>query len=60
MTDTAQRQPHACYRLDGLPYVPHYSKPSVFVAPGGKALTEKTLKSKSASPVIMHLWPRKG
>lgn len=54
----AEKTPHACYRLDGILYVPHYKKPWIFVGPGSVEVKETRLKALNAHPVIVNLWPR--
>lgn len=47
------------YSLNGIPFIPHYRTPGLFVAPGGKTSTETELKARGAMRHDRKLWPRK-
>ena len=47
-----------CYLLGRLPYVPHYSRFGIYVAPGGGQMTSAELLEAGAVPYKEFLWPR--
>jgi len=46
------------YYLNSQPWLPHYTKPHIFVAPGGYEKTEHQLISLGARKKIVALWMR--
>jgi len=57
--DSAPLVPITTYLLNAIPYIPHYIKPKVYVAPGGATMTQKKLIVLNATPTTMMLWPRR-
>ena len=47
-----------CYVLKGAPHVPHYIKPGIYVAPGGREVGLEGLVFQGAVSVPMLLWKR--
>ena len=64
MIDTnklAERELVPMFELEGLPYVPHYSKRHYWVAPGGIERTTTWLRERHAQLKMdktCYLWPR--
>ena len=57
----ADRTQQTTFELRGVPFLPHYRKPGVYVAPGRHAVVERTwedLTSAGANRVDMFLWER--
>lgn len=54
----AERLQCQTFRLNGLPYIPHYNKPNVFVAPGGLEVSKLALDVLKAQPSTHFLWER--
>jgi len=46
------------YYLGRQPWLPHYVKAGVFVAPGGYERTEQQLLARNARKATAYLWPR--
>ena len=67
-TDYSERlYPTRCYLHDGTLYVPHYSHPGIYAAPGysdgmriqkGGVVEEATLKKVRAKEIIEMMWYR--
>lgn len=56
--ELAERTPYLCYRYEGIPFVPHYTEPGFFVAPGNIIVNEAWLRQQGATPISMNLWSR--
>lgn len=66
----AEREPQTCYILKNITYLPHYTMPDYFVAPGMKLdgmkyddlvnhlYTKEDLISMGAMAFMLPLWPR--
>ncbi len=54
----AERKAQKCLRLGALLFVPSYSNPGIFVAPGGIVFTKHSLQDKGAEVVVDYLWQR--
>lgn len=50
--------PLRCYELQGLPFIPSYDDPGVYVSPGGKMVTEDSLVQQGAEMKVRVLWLR--
>jgi len=46
------------YFLGNNPYLPHYTKDDVYVAPGGLERKESDLLNSGAKKVSAYIWPR--
>lgn len=51
---------HQCktYRVNGVPFIPHYSIPGLFVGPGGVEVNATRLEAQGAIPSVHLLWMR--
>lgn len=51
---------HKCktFRLKGMPFIPHYSIPGLYVGPGGVELNATRLQALGAQPSSRMLWKR--
>jgi hypothetical protein len=73
MIEAAEKTNQQVWRLKGITYVPHYTKPNVFVGPGWAAKTTNKLGETKYTPMEytlldliakqavageMFLWPR--
>ena len=56
--DHLDRRLTGCYRLGGMPYVPHFSALGVYVAPGGKVASRAILERAGAVAYTEYLWRR--
>lgn len=56
--EQARRTEQRCYEMDGLLYVPHYTRDGVYVGPGQRERTLTALQVERAQPVMRGLWPR--
>lgn len=59
----AHDQPHPTvptkvYVINGMDIVPHYTKPGIYVAPGGAQYLEHFLQSIATEIKELMLWPR--
>lgn len=57
-TDTHVHQMTRYYLVGDLPFVPHYTKRGIFVAPGGAMQTEHQLEQRNAAVMHQAMWPR--
>lgn len=55
----ASTAPTTMFVLDGMPYMPHYTRPCTYVAPGGATMSEKRLVEQRATAKTLMLWPRR-
>lgn len=62
MRDIAPTRETQAFRLNGIPFVPHYTNHDIYVSPGDhktrRTLTEKELLELGAVKERMFLWPR--
>lgn len=58
MYEPEERVVTPMFRLYGMPFVPHYIKPNVYVAPGGLEATADTLNKLGAVQHGHPLWRR--
>lgn len=58
-TETNTLTPTTMFMHRGMPWLPHYTKPNTYVAPGGATMTEKRLIEVRATAKTMMLWPRR-
>jgi hypothetical protein len=56
--DKAELYPMPMYWLEGVPYLPHYTKEGYWVSPGGITRTTTWLKERNAKQNMQPLWLR--
>lgn len=57
MPDLETTEPQIAYELNGVLWVPHYTKP-LFMAPGGASATKEQLLANGATERTEQLWKR--
>lgn len=55
---TAERFQTRCHAINGVVYVPHYTRPTEYVGPGGRVIPLAELLAHDAQPETLLLWAR--
>lgn len=59
MISEPEMEPTICYRLNGIPHYPHYTKQGVYSCPGGGTIKEDELVERGAEQFVAKLWVRR-